>query len=738
MSSSFQPYHAGVERERHPSIRTANQKHGFNQSEKMTDIDPELAEAIVPEAAVPASEDAAPEAATFAPADDAPVPVSRSNNSLVAGDRRGSTMGVAGIESVLKKAMKDRDMDKETRDLVSGCVKDIDRDHDGRIDHWELVNFAINLTKQVQKLKKKNFSLKVWFQIAVGVCLFLVLSTFASSTAAVFMAKDMYVENNNALVTKDNQAIKTTTNEVEATVGALAFLPDEARKHVKSVTFRGDGSDGDEVIYEKLVGSIVVHPKESVVLTTTEGDTLKWSLANNKDGIKITLANGESWLMGSGCEKCTILNLLQDEEVTRALDEYHETIGTVLHERGRVLHDMGCNHVHDASASITCDLPDVFKPSFLLAKTKIEARIQSEVTTLLEDQGLDVPLKKLLDEIGKTSSLPTFNTIFNMTHLLDKVFEGVDGFIDGASDIGTKFHTNLQTHLTNAGGTFNLEMACSTNPSNTTWTMGMKIMGTLPSLASGLNNAGVGSELQILPLPLPALNIAALPDVKVDYELNIPLALDIGASPKEIVMRGAYAKILTRLDAQMALCLDLSSIPKTHSDGSIDPLGTFISSAFSGNVNLKGGFRTQAQFDFQMSPLVGQYNNTSSGVSYTGGGGTVTASGGYNAEFVLPMPEDETPVTFDRSIALRATDNNMFDDDAMPCVNYEFNSCGGYACNRWGPCIYDMCDWIEPNAAGTSSSPSLDFVLDSAGMSSTCAASTLQAPAAPAANVCTS
>lgn len=153
-----------------------------------------------------------------------------------------------------------------------------------------------------------------------------------------FLAKDTHIDDG-ALVTRNNQAVSTTTNELEATVGALAFLPDEARKHVKSITFRGDGSDGEEVVYEKLVGSIVVHPKKSVILTTTEGDSLKWSLADNKTLVKITLANGDSWMLDSGCEKCTILNLKENDEIVDALDEYHVTIGAVLHERGRVLHN---------------------------------------------------------------------------------------------------------------------------------------------------------------------------------------------------------------------------------------------------------------------------------------------------------------------------------------------------------------------------------------------------------------
>lgn len=293
------------------------------------------------------------------------------------------------------------------------------------------------------------------------------------------MAKDMHIDDG-ALVTKDNLAVTTTTNEVEATVGALAFLPDEARKHVKSITFRGDGSDGEEVVYEKLVGSIVVHPKKSVVLTTTEGDTLNWSLADNKTFVKITLVSGDSWMMDSGCEKCTILNLKENDEVIDAFDEYHETIGTVLHERGRVLHNI-CGtqeHIHTSDLT-TCQLPHSFKPYFQSAKGAIESRVQAQVNQLLADnQDLDVPLKKLLDQFpDATSTLPTYNEIFNMKEkLLDEMFDGIDAAIDAAAgeavDIGTKIYQNLQGYL--GDGKFSLNIDCRT-PGDNKWTVSLAV-----------------------------------------------------------------------------------------------------------------------------------------------------------------------------------------------------------------------------------------------------------------------
>lgn len=66
-----------------------------------TDIDPELAEAVAPHADEPKpEEDDVPEEPTSTPAN---------------AQRQQSTMGIAGIESVLEAAMDDRDMDQETK-----------------------------------------------------------------------------------------------------------------------------------------------------------------------------------------------------------------------------------------------------------------------------------------------------------------------------------------------------------------------------------------------------------------------------------------------------------------------------------------------------------------------------------------------------------------------------------------------------------------------------------------------
>jgi hypothetical protein len=87
-----------------------------------------------------------------------------------------------------------------SKDLVSGCVKDIDRDTDGRIDRYEIVDFAINLTVQVQDLQKKNQSFKNLVKnykrglaFALFVVVLLCASLFAISIAVAEMTKDVAV-----------------------------------------------------------------------------------------------------------------------------------------------------------------------------------------------------------------------------------------------------------------------------------------------------------------------------------------------------------------------------------------------------------------------------------------------------------------------------------------------------------------------------------------------------------------
>ena len=110
---------------------------------------------------------------------------------------------------------------------------------------------------QASTTKKNNFNLKFWGMIIVAAALLLL----GSSIAAVFMAKDMQVDN--GLVTTGHQVVKMSVNEVEATtpVDALAFLPaEDARKQVKSVAFQGEDTSESAVGYEKQVASTVIHP----------------------------------------------------------------------------------------------------------------------------------------------------------------------------------------------------------------------------------------------------------------------------------------------------------------------------------------------------------------------------------------------------------------------------------------------------------------------------------------------
>lgn len=271
--------------------------------------------------------------------------------------------------------------------------------------------------------------------------------------------------------------------------------------------------------------------------------------------------------------------------------------------------------------------------------------------------------------------------------------------------------------------------------------MDLTVTGTLPSLASTLTSTGIGTQLPLLGENFPPIDIKNFPSPRVDFELFTPLAIDTGASEKQVTMLSSNAKILTRLEAQVDKCVDISEITSRI------PLAEL-----SGNVNIKGGFVTEALFDFRLGPQYGTatiVSGTPPTVSFaydTPGSGTVTPSGGYKADFQMPMPKDGgdvNPITFDRSISFHVSDNNMFDENVTPCVKYDLggsvqntNQCAGYVCHssRVGSwvsyCYYDLCDWVGASY--------LPWALQYVGMSSYCPASPLVAPGAgEVSDVCT-
>jgi len=604
-------------------------------------------------------------------------------------------MAVENIQSTLDEAMKIEDMDSETAALVSKCISCIDTDKDGRIDHSEVVNFAISLTKQVSALKKQNFNLKFWGKIIVAVALLLVLSTFATSTAAVFVAKDMKVKQN-TLMTNGNEPVKMSVNEIEATIGALAFLPEAARKHVNSVAFKGEDSEG-AVEYEKQVASIVVHSKKSVIVTTTEGDTLAWDVNENKDSIRITLASnaGESWLLNSGCEKCTILNVMKNEEVSDALDEYHGVIGKVLHERGRVLHELYCAtgataHTHPHTSSFTCMLPLDYKPYFLQAKTELVARIQAQVTQELTTEWN----ARQYNAKMPFPDLPKFDEVFDMKkEVTDKLFNRVDELVAASTAAAVDIGEMLERNLASVGGQFAININCSkdeetdVNDSSTftkrEWKMEATITGTLPSATKVLDATSVGTAVVLFDPPFPQLDLVNAPRLTVDYELTLPVAIDLLA--KTVTLKTTIAKINAKLDTTMSQDFNWDSV--------------LPGSGWTGTETISGGFVVSVLLTFAMNARSGtiQPNNS---VAFQGSGGSFTASGGYLANLVLPMLSSGRGG--DKSITFRAADANMFDANPQPCVTYDITSscvnyqCGLYPNQSWGYWGCKTCGGVFP------------------------------------------
>jgi hypothetical protein len=126
-----------------------------------------------------------------------------------------------------------------------------------------------------------------------------------------------------------------------------------------------------------------------------------------------------------------------------------------------VLHDIGCAHVH-TTTSTKCDLPSVYRPYFLSAKSELGKRIQVEVTQALAAQGLDI-LSSAVPEL-------TPNSLFNMKEdLFDQMFEGVDAYVEKqiniasaeVIDVGSMLKENLQAKLQSVGGAFELDIGCN-------------------------------------------------------------------------------------------------------------------------------------------------------------------------------------------------------------------------------------------------------------------------------------
>lgn len=234
----------------------------------------------------------------------------------------------------------------------------MDQDGDGQISHVELCNSYIRVANKIHEQsqdilhEKKEKKLLSWMlAILVVVVAFVTMANYATSTAAVRKAKDMAVEGGSTvLVTTDHEAVSTNMNEVQSPLPALAWLPNSIREHVKTITFTGQDNEGI-VVYHKEVSSIVTHEEKSTTVKTSDGDTLSWNI-NNMENVMIELADGKMWSKPAGCEQCTVINVVQTQEVSEALDKFHEAVGMVLHERGRVLSVDTCTD--ETSGSYQC------------------------------------------------------------------------------------------------------------------------------------------------------------------------------------------------------------------------------------------------------------------------------------------------------------------------------------------------------------------------------------------------
>ena len=110
--------------------------------------------------------------------------------------------------------------------------------------------------------------------------------------------------------------------EVEAPVGALAYLLDTVPPHVTHIQFLS--KDRITTFHRKVTSvDVVSHMRERI--KTVDGDSLYWDkAAGNKLFI---LTEDKTWATDVGCEACSAINLYADEDVLEAIDEFYQDVG---------------------------------------------------------------------------------------------------------------------------------------------------------------------------------------------------------------------------------------------------------------------------------------------------------------------------------------------------------------------------------------------------------------------------
>jgi len=282
-----------------------------------------------------------------------PAPMLNSGNALLEHSKAPNVSSKRRISrrvSIVSSRTKSQQIDMA--DLppdLHDAIKDFDEDGDGVITVNELVRVAVKKAKHEEEsklLKAQNELFKRAGIASLVVTLCLAALLIGVTTFVIYSSKDTYVEGHVAM-NKDMQPLSMNVNMVTMSIGSLAFMPTAVAAQIRDVTIRG--TDGEDIHLSRK--SLIVKAREHVILTTTDGGEISWSV--ERDGGRDVLIkmppndggkDGGEWTRPAGCESCTAVSITNSDEVRAALGEFNKVVG--LPEKGRRLD----NHECDASA----------------------------------------------------------------------------------------------------------------------------------------------------------------------------------------------------------------------------------------------------------------------------------------------------------------------------------------------------------------------------------------------------
>lgn len=283
-----------------------------------------------------------------------------------------------------------------------------DKDGDGVIDSQELME-AANLyiqTKITNGLLRKGICFTAALSFALVACI-------AGLTYGIVDAsKDTRVDGR-ALMTKQEEPVSVSNNELKLSLAALPFVPYDVTSKVTDITFESE--EGDKVFFRKTL-SVDLIPETSLQIETTAGDLITWDIDNSGE-IIVTMKDGTSWAKDEVCTECTAVNVFSSPAVIEGIKNFEESTSA---NRRHLLLSNSAHRVLDGTDS----------------NSTVSVRSYSKCSRILYS---DERLKEDITFIGKSpSGIPTYTF---------KYRQGMDTIDDDIDAMGTYFGVMAQDLL---------------------------------------------------------------------------------------------------------------------------------------------------------------------------------------------------------------------------------------------------------------------------------------------------